>query len=106
MDERWEASGELTDIQDIVRMQQEMIEAHLSWTDSPKTAVMCDGNDIIYFISLDEQFIRQRVDVAVYNGNRFIYLPDNLAEEVAESYFDYVDKMSGVLEYTSGRGIH
>lgn len=92
--------------EEIVRMQQEMIEAHLGWTDAAKTAVMCDGHEIIYFISLDEKFSRQKVDVAVYNGVMFIYLPEDKAERLAAIYFDYVDELNNILEYTNGREIH
>lgn len=98
--------GDTTETQEIIRMQQEMIEAHLGWTDAAKTAIMCDGYEIIYFISLDKEFARQKIDVAVYNGTRFDYLPEDIAERLATIYFAYVDELSEALEYTNRREIH
>ena len=90
----------------IVQKHNELVESHLANTDSPKTAVMNDGHEIIYFVSLDKDYKKQGIEVAVYNGLDFIYLPDYLAEKLADKYFEYADVMSEMLEHMDGSQLH
>ncbi len=89
-----------------MHQHEEFVKAHIEASTSPKVAVMNDGHDIIYFIHLDEELERQKIEVAVYNGDRFVYIPEYLAISLSEKYFSYLEDLEQAKEYIDGREIH
>ena len=114
MDKKWaygpgetpKKEDQIERFRSIVQKHNELVESHLANTDSPKTAVMSDGHEIIYFIGLDKDYKRQEIEAAVYDGSRFVYLPGYLAERLSDKYFEYVDVMSEIFEYMDGGELH
>lgn len=100
------SDARMEEFRSIVKQHSELVENHLANTGSPRTAVMSDGHEVVYFVSLDEDYQRMGIDVAVHNGRYFVYLSSHLAEQLSDKYFEYIDIMSEIFQDIDGGELH
>lgn len=83
----------------MTHLHGEFVEKHLAKSDVPKTLVTSDGQEIIYFIALDKDYVRQSVEVAMFDGDKFNYLPHSEAKRLSDKYFEYIEVLNELLQY-------
>jgi len=82
----------------------EVIELYVQSHPGSQIIVMNDQDDILYLGPYDEKkgIVPAEIDVAVYDGNDYVFLPEHLAQEAATAYLKYVDCMGRIYTYLEG----
>jgi CRP-like cAMP-binding protein len=77
---------------------EKVVADYLSKVDR-RPIVLNDSKEVVYFITYKEPFVFDTVDVAVYDGYDYDFLPKDLALKVTKAYLYYVDVMGEAYGY-------
>lgn len=61
--------------------------------------VLNDNKEVVYFITYGESPASEKIDVAIYDGFEYEFMPEKLAQKLCTSYLYYVDMMAEAYEY-------
>lgn len=85
------------------RDYETVVADYLSKTDR-RPIVLNDNKETVFFITYKEAFVFDKVDVAVYDGFDYDFLPSDLALKVCKAYLYCVDIMGEAYQYVDFGG--
>lgn len=83
--------GEAAQREGVGALVDKLIEEYSLTTNESKSLCLNDNNETIYFIGFpDEDSQMTSAEVAILDGDKFVFLPKELAFNLAQAYINHV----------------